>query len=142
MAGVRRLIRRIKVIGRNLAYGEGRGRGGRVMGIGFYLCFAWKFAKKFYWGSWNFYPIFFFFLVSVVELRGRRFFFLNGREFCMAFKEHLIGGNLVYECELIGRNFTGEMFLFISFFFSSGKLHLENRSVIIVWYMMYRATIL
>lgn len=60
----------------------------------------------------------------------------------MAFKEHLIGGNLVYECELIGRNFTGKMFLFISFFFSSGKLHLENRSVIIVWYMMYRATIL
>lgn len=91
-AGVRCLIRRIKVIGYgNLVYGEGRGRG-RVMGSGFISALLAN-TKKFYWGSWNFYPIFSFFLVSVEELTG--FFFLNGREFCMAFNWGR--GNLVYE---------------------------------------------
>lgn len=71
-AGVRCLIRRIKVIGYgNLVYGEGRGRG-RVMGSGFISALLAN-TKKFYWDSWNFYPIFSFFLVSVEELTG--FFF-------------------------------------------------------------------
>lgn len=84
-AGVRCLIRRIKVIGYgNLVYGEERGRG-RVMGSGFISALLAN-TKKFYWGSWNFYPIFSFFLVSVEELTGF-FFWMEGN-----FVWHLIGG--------------------------------------------------